>query len=138
MRADISRSTFRQDNHYSAVVQQQGRVILDAEANEQAAIQTQALRTFITDLVGPHAGPQVAENSGAFGITLVLGKDGKPANLSIRASGRYYVDGIAVEASRPQPLEAATSTDAGGEAPSRRVYLGDRNSSARTSSGRSC
>ena len=34
MHADISRITFRPDRHYSAVIAQQGRVQLDADANE--------------------------------------------------------------------------------------------------------
>ncbi len=45
MHADFSRLTFRPGKHYSAVLTQQGRVQLDADANEQAAIERYQLRT---------------------------------------------------------------------------------------------
>ena len=49
MHADLSRITFRPDRHYSAVLAQQGRVQLDADANEQTAIQ----------LSGPYDSPPI-------------------------------------------------------------------------------
>jgi hypothetical protein len=36
---------------------QQGRVQLDADGNEQIAIFWHYLRTLVTDLIGPHGGP---------------------------------------------------------------------------------
>ena len=39
MKGDFSRLTFRPDQHYSRVLQQQGRPQLDADWNEQADIQ---------------------------------------------------------------------------------------------------
>ena len=38
MKGDFSRSTYRPKNHYSSVRLQQGRVLLDAEWNEQADV----------------------------------------------------------------------------------------------------
>lgn len=56
MHADLSRDTFRPDRHYSAVLAQQGRVQLDADTNEQAAIQLHRARTTAADLIGRHGG----------------------------------------------------------------------------------
>ena len=60
MHADLSRLTFRPDRHYSAVIAQQGRVQLDADANEQTAIQLHQARTLAADLIGQHGGPRGA------------------------------------------------------------------------------
>nr|WSZ99660.1 DUF6519 domain-containing protein [Streptomyces sp. NBC_00857] len=98
MHADISRTTFRPDRHYSAVIAQQGRVQLDADANEQAAIQLLQARTTAADLIGQHGGPL-----GATGFALdFVGGSRELDDLSI-AGGRYYVDGILVDATRPEP-----------------------------------
>ncbi|TJZ52984.1 hypothetical protein FCH28_17645 [Streptomyces piniterrae] len=98
MHADLSRLTFRPDRHYSAVVAQQGRVQLDADANEQTAIQLFQARTLAADLIGRHGGP-----SGATGFKIDL--RGGPHELDdlVIGGGRYYVDGILCDATRPQP-----------------------------------
>lgn len=98
MHADLSRSTFRPERHYSAVVAQQGRVQLDADLNEQAAIQLHQTRTLAADLIGRHGGPS---GSAGFFIQYVGGKlDIDTLRIS---GGRYYVDGILCDADRPQP-----------------------------------
>ncbi|OXY93537.1 DUF6519 domain-containing protein [Streptomyces diastatochromogenes] len=98
MHADLSRSTFRPERHYSAVVAQQGRVQLDADLNEQAAIQLHQTRTLAADLIGRHGGPS---GSAGFYIQYVGGKlDIDTLSIS---GGRYYVDGILCDADRPQP-----------------------------------
>ncbi|MGW8887839.1 DUF6519 domain-containing protein [Streptomyces sp. NPDC055749] len=116
MHADISRITFRPDRHYSAVIAQQGRVQLDADANEQAAIQLLRARTTAADLIGQHGGPRGATG---FGLTFV-GGGRELDDLSI-GGGRYYVDGILLDATRPEPgVPADDDADAapeGGEAP---------------------
>jgi hypothetical protein len=101
MKADFSRSTFRPEAHFSAVLSQQGRVQLDADANEQAAIQLRLARTTAADVIGPHGGP-----ADAFTIGYVVSPDGKqPADLRI-IPGRYYVDGVLVD-STPAPVYQA-------------------------------
>ncbi|MFE7525845.1 DUF6519 domain-containing protein, partial [Kitasatospora sp. NPDC057542] len=60
MHADFSRLTFRPGKHYSAVLTQQGRVQLDADANEQAAIERYQLRALAADLIGRRGGPAAA------------------------------------------------------------------------------
>ena len=71
MHADLSRLTFRPERHYSAVIAQQGRVQLDADANEQTAIQLHQARTTAADLIGQHGGPR---DAAGFRIEYVGGK----------------------------------------------------------------
>lgn len=98
MQADFSRSTFRPGARYSAVLSQQGRVQLDADANEQAAIQLHLARTTAADVIGPHGGP-----ADGFTVAFVPSPDQKmPADLRI-IPGRYYVDGVLVD-STPGPV----------------------------------
>lgn len=95
MQADFSRSTFRPGLGYSAVVSQQGRVQLDADANEQAAIQLHLARVTAADVIGRHGGP-----ADGFTVRYVPGSGKKPADLAI-SPGRYYVDGILVDSTSP-------------------------------------
>ncbi|MFF0148730.1 hypothetical protein ATK36_5947 [Amycolatopsis sulphurea] len=92
MQADFSRRTFDPLKHFSAVLAQQGRVQLDADANEQAAILLHQLRTVVTDLVGP-----AAAADGGFRIEPELdARNATILDLDI-AAGRCYVDGTMVE-----------------------------------------
>ncbi|MET8677347.1 DUF6519 domain-containing protein [Streptomyces sp. NPDC004647] len=110
MHADLSRSTFRPDRHYSAVLAQQGRVQLDADANEQTAIQLHQARTIAADLIGRHGGP-----AGATGFKITyLGGNRELDDLSI-GGGRYYVDGILCDATRPVPGTPVDDGHAAGE-----------------------
>jgi len=105
MKADFSRATFRPTAHYSAVLSQQGRVQLDADANEQAAIQLHLARTTAADVIGPHGGP-----ADGFTVAYVPSPDGKqPTDLSI-VPGRYYVDGVLVD-STPAPVFLAVGAE---------------------------
>ena len=78
-------------------MQQQGRVQLDADWNEQTAILLHYLRTLAADLMGPFAGPQ---GSSGFEITRESLKD----DFNI-GKGRYYVDGILCENEKPTPYK---------------------------------
>ncbi|WP_199439402.1 DUF6519 domain-containing protein [Umezawaea beigongshangensis] len=98
MQADLSRLVFRPENRFSAVLAQQGRVQLDADANEQVLIALHRDRTTVVDLVGGHGGP-----AGATGFGIAHTPKGRaPADLTI-SPGRYYVDGILVDAGVPRP-----------------------------------
>ncbi|MFG2911504.1 DUF6519 domain-containing protein [Kitasatospora sp. NPDC048298] len=97
MHADFSRLTFRPGKHYSAVLTQQGRVQLDADANEQAAIERYQLRTLAADLIGRRGGPAAAAG---FAIGYAPGNHDVD-DLTI-GGGRYYVDGILCESYRPE------------------------------------
>lgn len=95
MKGDFTRDTFDKAKHFSRVLQQQGRVQLDADTNEQTAILLHYIRTLAADLIGPFAGPAGAGLG--FNISLLNAsiEEGNP-NFSI-SQGRYYVDGILCE-----------------------------------------
>ncbi|WP_340383610.1 DUF6519 domain-containing protein [Streptomyces sp. SS7] len=125
MHGDFSRRTYRPQEHYVAVVSQQGRVLLDAEANEQAELALAADRALAADLIGRHGGP-----GDGFRIEYGPESEGEKASLTI-APGRYYVDGIAVDATRPEPLPAVEEcggrpTDAGRAHPDTGAEAGAR------------
>ncbi len=87
MRGDFSRNTFDISKHFSRVLQQQGRVQLDADPNEQAAILLHYLQVLAADLIGPHGGP-----GDGFKIDVTI--DGKDFEIH---DGHYYVDGMLCE-----------------------------------------
>jgi hypothetical protein len=93
MKGDFSRYTFDPTKNFTRVLQQQGRVQLDSDWNEQAEIFWHYLRTLAADLIGQHGGPRGNELGFKIGL---LKKDNKLDDLSIGA-GRYYVDGILCE-----------------------------------------
>lgn len=111
MKGDFSRIRFDAANRFSRVLQQQGRVMLDAEANEQTDILLHYLRTLAHDLIGDYGGPI---RHGGFGLTFADEK------LRIGA-GRYYVHGILCEsdgtrhyADQPDYAPAPANADGSG------------------------
>lgn len=94
MKGDFTRFTFRPQNHYSGVLQQQGRVQLDADWNEQVEIGAYRNRILAADLIGLCGAP---ERGGGFAVSST--EDG---DLRISA-GRLYVAGTLCE------LDAATT-----------------------------
>lgn len=125
MHGDFSRLTFWRDKGYAAVLAQQGRVLLDADFNEQAAIYAYLGRRLAADLIGRHAGPVLITDQGgplnqpfhSFEITPTAGQGGGPPDLAIGA-GRYYVDGIMIDATPPMPLDPVPSDKPGTPGPS--------------------
>jgi len=93
MKGDFSRATYRSANHYSSVRLQQGRVLLDAEWNEQADLAEHLDRTMTTDVVGRCGAP--ASPDGSF-QHFAVALDSTNKDLLI-APGRIYVDGILCE-----------------------------------------
>jgi hypothetical protein len=87
MKGDFTRDTFDRNNRYSRVLMQQGRVQLDADWNEQAAIMLHQLRSLAVDLIGP---------AWAVGGGFQLQKTPDGNDFTIK-KGRFYVDGIACE-----------------------------------------
>ena len=93
MKADLTRNTFDPFQHFDRVLLQQGRVQLDADSNEQAAILLHYLRALAADLIGPQGGPS---NNWGFGVTPIITP---PVANDFRIGlGRYYVDGLLCEA----------------------------------------
>ena len=86
MNGDFARMTFDPARHFSRVLLQQGRMLLEADYNEQSAIHHHFLRTLVVDLVGRcwRAGD---------GFTLAAGKQ----NDFQISRGHLYIDGILCE-----------------------------------------
>jgi len=98
MKADLTRNTFNPFKHFTRVLMQQGRVQLDADWNEQAAISLRFLHALAADLIGPAGGP-IAD----LGFQIVGSSTSDFAILP----GHYYVDGILCElsySSAPVPI----------------------------------
>ena len=91
MRGDFTRDTFDPRKYFSQVLMQQGRVLLDADFNEQGSILLHYLRTLARDLIGPYAAPR--DDAG-----FLLSATGTEITIG---AGRYYVDGILVENEAP-------------------------------------
>ena len=126
MRGDFSRIRFSPKKNYTAVLQQQGRVALDADANEQAAINNHLREAETIDVIGPYGGP--IDNAG-FAITAT--------NTAISIGpGRYYVQGLVCEndaaidyGAQPFLINSATSESdllnqlSSGKASAIQIYL---------------
>src|SRR6185295_7819366 len=89
MKGDFTRSTFTPAKRYSGVRQQQGRVQLDADWNEQIDIDARLRETSLGDLVGRSGAPRTG---GGFKV----GVTGDGSDLTL-AAGRLYVDGVLLE-----------------------------------------
>ncbi|HKM74536.1 MAG TPA: DUF6519 domain-containing protein [Stellaceae bacterium] len=89
MRGDFSRYRFDPAKNYTAVLEQQGRVQLDADANEQRAIDALRLVTETIDVIGTTGAP-----INAAGFVISLRSDN---NSLLIGPGRYYVNGLLCE-----------------------------------------
>jgi len=95
MKGDFARVSHNPLSHYSQVFQQQGRVLLEADWNEQGALTLHLLRSLAADLGGP------CWAAGASGFVVrTVDADGNaianPAQWPVGA-GHFYVDGILCE-----------------------------------------
>ena len=99
MKGDFSRQTANPQKHYTAVLMQQGRVQVDADWNEQLAVNQHRTETEAKDMIGPGGVPL---EEGGFKI------DFTPDSNDLTISpGRIYIDGILCE------LEATPFTPVG-------------------------
>ncbi|MBN9658085.1 MAG: hypothetical protein J0H49_07895 [Acidobacteria bacterium] len=90
MNGDFSRLTFDSRNHYSAVLQQQGRVGLDADWNNMVEILLRRLAVETIDVIGKCGRPKDPA-VGGFKVTV-------PAGPKIEFSkGRFYAGGLLAE-----------------------------------------
>lgn len=95
MKGDFSRFTFRPSKRYTAVLMQQGRVTVDADWNEQAAVSEYFERVRFEDVVGSCGVP------GGTGFAIDVRADG---TLEV-SPGRLYAGGLACELDASTPLE---------------------------------
>src|SRR6266511_2915001 len=100
MKGDFSRKTFVAEKHYAGVLMQQGRVQLDADWNEQLAIQRHRDYTEAEDVIGPCGAPK--HNAGFLVQPTLDGQD------LIVSPGRFYVHGRLCEL-ESTPWRRATS-----------------------------
>jgi pSer/pThr/pTyr-binding forkhead associated (FHA) protein len=119
VKGDFSRFTFAEENHYRRVLMQQGRVEIDADGNEQIAIDSYRAATTATDVIGQAGYPMgtLPDGSPVGGFALGLNESGTDVTIS---PGRMYVDGLLVENDTPdatllnQPdMPGVTLTDFG-------------------------
>lgn len=108
MKGDFSRDTFDPGRGYQGVLHQQGRMVLDADLNEQAATHLHLLRQMACDLIGSHGGPGADA-----GFEIMMAENG----TILIGPGRYYVGGVLVEVStlteyRCQPFYSPAADDA--------------------------
>lgn len=110
MQGDFSRFTFDPLKGFSRVLLQQGRVLLDADWNEQGDILLHLLRTLGADLIGPHGGPRgncafgPPPRTQATGTLSPIHGNSLAAGLQL-SPGHYYVDGLLVEVGEPVSLD---------------------------------
>lgn len=110
MFGDFTRDTFDPDKPRTSVRHQQGRVLLDAEWNEQRDIDLHDARTTRRHVIGSSGGP-VGDVGFEISVT------GGGAGLEVGA-GTYYVDGL-----RVSQTDAAAVPDLPETAGSYAVYL---------------
>ncbi|MFO0869854.1 MAG: DUF6519 domain-containing protein, partial [Pirellulales bacterium] len=100
MTGEFSRTTFDQRHHYCGVLQQQGRVGVDADWNEWVEIVRQQFRTTTIDVVGGGGRPQKAP-----GFRVVVDPTQSPSTPVVTA-GRFYAGGQLCELDRTVPLQS--------------------------------
>jgi Family of unknown function (DUF6519) len=91
MKGDFSRLRFEPDKHYTSVLEQQGRVALDADWNEQRIIDEDIRQTEAIDIIGPFGGP---DNDAGFAISI-------SGNTIQIGAGRYYAHGLLCDNASP-------------------------------------
>lgn len=88
MKGDFSRRTFDATKHYSAVLVEQGRLLTDADSEEEHRILAHRQQRGMADVIGESGGPLP---DAGFGLTSPGG--GEP----VIGRGSYYVDGTLLE-----------------------------------------
>ncbi|MCW3846490.1 DUF6519 domain-containing protein [Sphingomonas sp. LB-2] len=87
MKGDFSRQTFHSERHFTAVRMQQGRVLQDADINEEHDILGHRLDLSFRDVIGDAAAPVDPDS---FKVAIA-------ANKITVSAGRYYVGGRLLE-----------------------------------------
>ena len=88
MKGDFTKLNFDSQKHYRSVFMQQGRLILDADWNEQRLIEAHLHRSQNQDIIGSKGAPR----SKTFNHFEMLKAPGAPTDFLI-APGHFYIDG---------------------------------------------
>ena len=107
MKGDFSRSTHRPTNRYSSVRLQQGRVLLDAEWNEQADLALQRERASSVDVIGRTGAPKHSPDDFRH-FQIALADEGRDLVI---APGHIYVDGLRCENHREGGMRLSQQPD---------------------------
>jgi hypothetical protein len=107
MKGDFSRSTHRRTNRYSSVRLQQGRVLLDAEWNEQVDLALQRDRGSSVDVVGQTGAPKHSPDQFRH-FQVALADEGRDLVI---APGHIYVDGLRCENHRDDGMRLSQQPD---------------------------
>ncbi|GAA0666902.1 hypothetical protein GCM10010193_18190 [Kitasatospora atroaurantiaca] len=97
MHADVERFSFDQRKHFLRVIQQQGRVTLPADGNEQVAILLHHLQALAEDLIGPYGTPSPDGTAPGPAFKIDLPQAGEEDGVLRIGRGRYWVHGRACE-----------------------------------------
>lgn len=107
MKGDFARVTFDATTHIRRVMRQQGRVDVEADWNEQAAVLLHQLESMMGDLVGPYAAPRPEASGGLDGFKVAgIGK----FDLRVQP-GHYWVDGVLCENDAPDGVRFSKQPD---------------------------
>lgn len=106
MKGDFSRETFHAHKGYRSVRLQQGRVLLDADVNEQADITAHHDEVRTADVVGRSGGPAPGSGPGPFAVTAADGSaPSATAWNDLRVTpGTYYAGGVLCESAEAAEL----------------------------------
>ncbi|MGM7667148.1 DUF6519 domain-containing protein [Microbacterium sp. A93] len=121
MPADFSRTTFNPRNGYRAMLLMQGRVLLDADLNEQGDLTAHHDEIRSRDTVGRVGGP-LPEDPADPGPFAIVDESGTPPVAGVHPTGigwerlritpgRYYVDGAAVESFPPAEIDSEAAEE---------------------------
>src|SRR5208337_3551236 len=87
MKADRSRDTFEPGKHYRRVLHQQGRVVIDADDNEQVSIDLATSERTISDVIGQAGVPETSLSPGyTGGFAIGIGNAGGSSSSSSSGS----------------------------------------------------
>ena len=94
MGSDLARVSFDPGRHWQAVISQQGRVTLEADANEATAIAAARERGQLVDVVGPAGAPLGAPGtSGGYSVSAIAASSGSFTGDLALTAGTLYVGG---------------------------------------------
>src|SRR4051812_9857748 len=118
MKGDFSRITFDPAKQYRKVLQQQGRVSVDADQNEQADIDAYLDETSLYDVIGASGAPYHWEGPDHGDGFEVFAKPPNAENAAVVAAdmlvkkGRYYIGGKLAENPADVTFESQIGTGA--------------------------